>query len=225
MVCAVAASNMEHPRRFRSYKVRENLEINCAIWEAARATTAAPTFFKRISIAEPGQIAEDFLDAGIKCNNPAEEVMEEARLVFNDNQPVGCILSIGTGHPGTVGLTKPDAFQKVLPLELITALKQIATSCEETANRLTRRFLERPDIYFRFSVTHGAGLVSLEEWKRMGEIKGHTEAYLRDPLVSKSIDSIVKRLCAHGRAGGLSEDGSVTLGQICMLHSNNIQRL
>jgi hypothetical protein len=89
--------------------------------------------------------------------------MEEARLVFNDDRPVGCILSIRTGHPGTVGLTKPDAFQKVLPLELITVLKQIATSCEETANRLTRRFLERPDIHFRFSVTHGAGLISLEE--------------------------------------------------------------
>jgi hypothetical protein len=51
----------------------------------------------------------------------------------------------------------------------------------------------------------------------MGEIKGHTEAYLRDPLVSKSIDSIVKILCIHGRAGGSSEEGSVTLGQICAL--------
>jgi hypothetical protein len=59
----------------------------------------------------------------------------------------------------------------------------------------------------------------------MGEIKGHTEAYLRDPLVSKSIDLIVKILCIHGSAGGLLEDGSVTLGQICTLNSNNIQRL
>ncbi len=45
MMCAVAAGNMEHPRRFRSYQVRENQEINCAIWEAARATTAAPRGF------------------------------------------------------------------------------------------------------------------------------------------------------------------------------------
>lgn len=217
MVCAVAASNMEHSRRFRSYQVRENPEIDCAIWEAARATTAAPTFFKRISIAEPGQIAEDFLDAGIKCNNPTEEVMEEARLVFKDDRPVGCVLSIGTGHPGTVGLTKPDAFQKVLPLELITVLKQIATSCEDTANRLTRRFLERQDVYFRFSVAHGAGLISLEEWERIGEIKGHTEAYLRDPLVSKSVDSVVKILCMQGKVGSLSEHRSVTIGQICTL--------
>jgi len=208
---------MEHPRRFRSYKVRENPEINCTIWEAARATTAAPTFFKRISIAEPGQIAEDFLDAGIKCNNPVEEVIEEARLVFKDDRPVGCILSLGTGHPGTVGLSKPDAFQKILPLDLITVLKKIATSCEETANRLTQRFLECPDIYFRFNVTHGAGLVSLEEWEKMGEIKGHTEAYLRNPIVSKYINSIVKILCTHGRASGLSENESVTLGQICTL--------
>jgi hypothetical protein len=215
MVCALAASNMEHVRRFRSYKVRENQEINCAIWEAARATTAAPTFFKRITIAEPGQIAEDFLDAGIKCSNPAEEVIEEARLIFKDDQPVGCILSIGTGHPGTVGLTKPDAFQKILPLKLITVLKKIATSCEDTANRLTRRFLEHQDVYFRFSVTHGAGLISLEEWDRMGEIKGHTVAYLRSPLVSKSIDSIVNILCMQRKADSLSENEFLTLGQIC----------
>jgi hypothetical protein len=174
---------------------------------------------KRISIAEPGQIAEEFLDAGIKCNNPTEEVMEEARLVFKDDRPVGCILSIGTGHPGTVGLTKPDAFQKVLPLELIKVLKQIATSCEETANRLTQRFIERPDVYFRFSVTHGAGLISLDEWERMGEIKAHTKAYLRDALVSKSIDSLVKILCMQGTVGSLPEHGSVTIGQICKLKS------
>lgn len=162
-MCIVVASNIEYPRRFRSYKVRKNPEINCVIWEATRTTTAAPTFFKRISIIEPGQIAEDFLDTSIKCNNPAEEVIEEARLVFKDDRPIGCILSISTGYLGTVRLTRPDVFQKVLPLELITVLKQIATSCEETTNRLTRRFLERPGVYFRFSVTHGARLISLEE--------------------------------------------------------------
>ena len=219
MVCAVAASNMEYLRRFRSYKVRENTETNCAIWEAARATTAAPTFFKRISIGEPGQISEDFLDAGIKCNNPTEEVIEEARLVFKDDRPVGCILSIGTGHPGTVGLAKPDAFQKVLPLELINVLKQIATNCEETATRLTKKFLKCPKMYFRFSVSYGAGSISLEEWERMGEITSHTKSYLRDPLVTESINSIVEILCMQSRTGSLSEHVPMTIGQICTLNS------
>jgi hypothetical protein len=118
----------------------------------------------------------------------------------------GLSLDWGSFEQGTVGLTKPDALQKILPLDLITVLKKIATSYEETANRLTRRFLDRPDIYFRFYVTHGAGLVSLEEWERMGEVKSPTEAYLRDPLVSKSIDSIMKILCIRGRViNGASE--------------------
>jgi hypothetical protein len=102
-------------------------------------------------------------------------------------------------------------------VELITVLKQIATSCEETANRLTRRFLERPDVYFRFSVTHGAGLISLEEWERIGEIKSHTEAYLRDPLVSKSIDLIVKKLCKLEKPASVSKHEFLTIGQICTL--------
>jgi patatin-like phospholipase/acyl hydrolase len=53
-VCAMPANNMAYPRRFRTYQVRENASVNCKIWEAARATTAAPTFFKRIAIGEEG---------------------------------------------------------------------------------------------------------------------------------------------------------------------------
>lgn len=211
----MASSNLEFPRLFRSYNVRENRSINCRIWEVARATTAAPTFFKRVSIAEPGQIAEDFLDAGIKCNNPVEEIMEEARVLFKDDRPIGCVISLGTGHPGTIGLSKPDAFQKVLPLELIDTLKKIATNCEDVANRLSRKFLGRPNIYFRFNVTHGVGGVSLEEWKKMDEVIGHTRAYLQNPVVSESINAVVRILCSQRGVGGLVGREIVTLGQIC----------
>lgn len=217
VVLAMAASNLEFPRRFRSYGARENRSINCRIWEVARATTAAPTFFKRISIAEPGQVAEDFLDAGIKCNNPVEEIIEEARLVFGDDRHVGCIVSLGTGHPGTIGLAKPDAFQRILPLKLIDTLKKIATNCEEVANRLSRQFVDCPDVYYRFNVTHGAGVISLEEWEKMDEVVGHTKAYLQSAMVSKAIDSVVRVLLEQQRAGALAGLGTVTLGQICSL--------
>jgi patatin-like phospholipase/acyl hydrolase len=73
---------MEYPRRFRTYPVRENASANCKIWEAARATTAAPTFFKRIAIGEEGQAKEHFIDSVLKCNNPAKQVLEEATNVL-----------------------------------------------------------------------------------------------------------------------------------------------
>ncbi|KAI9802883.1 MAG: hypothetical protein M1826_005045 [Phylliscum demangeonii] len=79
-VLAMPARNMSHPRLFRTYLARENASINCKIWEAARATTAAATFFKRIAIGQ-----EEFIDAGIKCNNPAIRLLTEAQDVFGGN--------------------------------------------------------------------------------------------------------------------------------------------
>ena len=89
----------------------KNKEYNCEIWEAARATSAAPTFFKRIKIGPSGS-GIDYVDAGIGCNNPIKQVMAEAARVFGEEAPVGCIISIGTGQSGSVGLAQPDTFQK-----------------------------------------------------------------------------------------------------------------
>jgi hypothetical protein len=188
------AGNMRYPRHFRTHKVRTPDSPNCTIWEAARATTAAPRFFKEISIGEEGQTKERFIDAGIKCNNPVKEVMEEARLYFGDNRPVGVLVSIGTGQPGTIGLSKPNWFQKILPTQLIYAVVEIATSCETAADEMERQFKDHPEFYFRYSVAHGAEGISLEEWKKMGDLKAHTIAYLQGPKVAESIDSLVKRL-------------------------------
>jgi hypothetical protein len=188
--------------------VRTLASANCRIWEAARATTAAPTFFKRIAIGEEGRAKEEFIDGGVRCNNPANQVLEEARNIFGDNRIVGCLISIGTGHRGTIGLAKPDSFQKILPVKLIGILKSIATDCESTAHALGLRYREFPDFYFRFNVVHGTEGISLEEWKKMGDIEAHTKAYMEDVGVSASIDTVVKILCKSVSTG-------FTLGNIC----------
>lgn len=207
-VCAVPANSMAYPRRFRTYPVRTLASANCRIWEAARATTAAPTFFKRIAIGEEGQAKEEFIDGGLGCNNPTTQVLEEARNIFGNNRLVRCVVSIGTGHPGTIGLAKPDAFQKVLPTQLISVLKKIATDCEEMANGLSARFKDLEKFYFRFNVAHGAEGSSLEEWDKMGELTEHTKAYMADVSVSKAMDEIVDLLCNPRQVGA-------TLGNVC----------
>ncbi|KAI9815421.1 MAG: hypothetical protein M1826_002051 [Phylliscum demangeonii] len=148
-VLAMPARNMTHPRLFRTYQARKNPSINCKIWEAARATTAAVTFFKRIVIGQ-----EEFIDAGIKCNNPALRLLSEAKDVFGGHQTLNCLVSIGTGHPGVIGLSRPNVFQNILPTDVVEVLKQIATDCEGTAHELSQRFKEAPGSYFRFNVTH-----------------------------------------------------------------------
>ncbi|KAI9813524.1 MAG: hypothetical protein M1826_002493 [Phylliscum demangeonii] len=157
-VAAMPAHDMAHPRLFRTHSAREHASGNCKIWEAARATTAAATFFKRIVIGQ-----EEFIDAGIKCNNPAIRLLSEAQTVFGGDRPLNCLVSIGTGHPGVIGLPKPDPFQKILPTAVINVLKRIATDCEGTAHELSERFANASSSYFRFNVTHGAGSISLEE--------------------------------------------------------------
>ncbi|THU96161.1 FabD/lysophospholipase-like protein [Dendrothele bispora CBS 962.96] len=210
-VCAVPASNMRFPRLFRTYKLSGNSDPNCKIWQAARATTAAPTFFKRISIPGVGGIEETFIDAGIRCNNPAEQVREEAKRLFGENRTVGVFVSIGTGHPGTIGLSKPDVFQRILPSQLISTLKNIATDCESVADQLANRYGEREDsVYFRFNVTHGVGQISLEEWEKISEIVTHTRAYLQDSRISSYVDSVVQRLCDPS-----SYETGVSLALLC----------
>ena len=210
-VCTVPAANMAHPRLFRSYAVRENASTNCKIWEAARATTAAPTFFKRMTIVDDGGAQEDFLDGGLRFNNPAQLVLNEAFTAFGGASKLGCLVSIGTGHPGTIGLSQPDAFQKILPTEMIEVLKQIATNCEQTAHELAERFRQLPNRYFRYSVSHGIGSISLEEWKRMDEVHVHAKAYLAETEVSSSIDRLVEILCRANKA----QQSELSLQSIC----------
>ncbi len=207
-VCAMPAKNFAHPRRFRSYQVPESASANCKIWEAARATTAAPTFFKRIEIGEDGRAKEQFIDGGLGCNNPTNQVLEEARSIWGNDETIGCLLSLGTGFPGTIGLATPDNFQKFLPTKLIGVLKSIATDCETTAHALSQRFKDFPNFYFRFNVPHGVEGIPLEEWEKMGDIETHTKAYLEDVDTSKKINAVVDILRTSTSQGA-------SLGNIC----------
>src|SRR5262245_404063 len=64
-----------------------------SLFEAARATSAAPTYFKSITIQE-----RKLVDGGLVANNPIELAYFEARKLFpGDNIKV--IVSIGTGSP------------------------------------------------------------------------------------------------------------------------------
>jgi hypothetical protein len=166
--------------------------------------------FKGISISEEGQIPERFIDGGMKCNNPVKEAMDEARSVFGDDRPLGVLLSIGAGHPGTIGLSELGAFQNLLPTNLMTVLKNIATDCESTAEEVKRQWKNIPDRYFRFSVTHGTEAISPEERKKMKEFQTHTKSYLQGSEVSDAIESLVRRVCGMAPAGS-----TLTLGKAC----------
>ena len=202
-VCAVGTSDITHaagPTLFRSYDVAKNKEYNCTIWEAARATSAAPTFFKRIKIGPSGSGIE-YVDAGIGCNNPVKQVIAEAARVFGEDARIAGIVSIGTGQSGSVGLARPDAFQKWLPTDLVRVLREIATDSGRVAEEMESKYSKAPGLYTRLDVDRGLQTVSLDEWKRLGVVRSHTKNYMRLEINDKRVDNVVELLSGSSSHG------------------------
>ena len=195
-MCAVGTSDVTHaagPTLFRTYDVAKNKEYNCTIWEAARATSAAPTFFKRIKIGPSGSGIE-YIDAGLGYNNPTMQVIEEAARVFGEDSQIACIVSIGTGQSGSVSYASPDAFQKWLPIALVEVLEKISTDTSKTAEEMEKRYRNLPGIYYRLNVDHGLQSVSLDEWRRLGDVRAHTKNYMKLEVINRRADGVVNAL-------------------------------
>ncbi|KAH0368016.1 phospholipase, patatin family protein, partial [Aureobasidium melanogenum] len=162
------------------------------IWEAARATSAASTFFDSISIGEP---KKRFLDGGTGANNPVRHVWGEATDLLpygeslSDN--LGCLISIGTGQPGY----KP--FEENV-VGIGKTLLAIATETETTANQFHRErsvlFEIEKKVCFRFNVPRGMGDIELHETEQLAAIESMTDAYLQTELVQGDVRKCAKSL-------------------------------
>lgn len=84
------------PTLFRSYECDGFESSNFPMWQAARATSAAPTFFKPIHI-EPPRPGIIYVDGGLGFNNPSRLAREEAGHIWPKSKSY-CLVSIGTGH-------------------------------------------------------------------------------------------------------------------------------
>jgi patatin-like phospholipase/acyl hydrolase len=166
--------------KFKTYSIGDDFQ-ECKIWEVARATSAATTFFPSISCGEQGI---EFIDAGFGHNNPTEILLSEAEDIF-DNQDFDCVLSIGTGLNEAVSLEDSR-------LSILGALKKMATSSEAAHRRLARRLPE--DVYFRFDVVRGLNDITLSNWEKSSRISAHTTNYLAEFYVERSINKCARIL-------------------------------
>jgi len=177
------AHNMDAniPTLFRTYESHETHSA-CKIWEAARATSAMPTFFKRIKIGR----AQPFIDGGLGRNNPSRVILDEANALFGARQ-IGCLVSVGAGRVETAAIRKPGLFQQIVPTDVINALKLIATDCEDTHESMLRLFAKLPTTYFRLNVEQGMQTIGLSKWERLSNVETHTTQYLRKKEVEEKL--------------------------------------
>ncbi|KAK4996370.1 hypothetical protein LTR66_004005 [Elasticomyces elasticus] len=68
------------------------------IWEATRATSAAPFYFEMLE-AEVSNELTQYLDGGIRENNPSGAAWSEHHSMYLGGEEPALLLSIGTGRP------------------------------------------------------------------------------------------------------------------------------
>ncbi|KOS47673.1 hypothetical protein ACN38_g1342 [Penicillium nordicum] len=178
VVLAITKASLDAgPTLFRTYDNSAALN-GFTIWEAARATSAATTFFKPIKI---GRDNIEYIDAGFGHNNPCDKLIAEAKEVFPGRSDMQ-ILSIGTGLGNVVSM-------KSNFISIIGAMKKMATSSNKVAARLEDRYGGNGQ-YFRFNVEHGLEDVTLSDWKKESTISTNTNNYLSQK--SREIESFAK---------------------------------
>jgi hypothetical protein len=190
-ICAIPKKNMASPTLFRTWVPMKLASYNCTIIEGAWATSAEPMLFKAISIGD--HIKEEFVGGGLRCNNPINHVLTEAESLFPSGW-ASCVVSLGTGQAKVIEMATSDSFQKSLPLNLIKVLKEIANDCEMVSGQIASRFTSLSKFYFRFNVDQGLQRVLLAEWKKMSDVKTHTNAYLKLHDVDGRLDQLIRVL-------------------------------
>uniref|UniRef100_A0A1A8GAW8 Patatin-like phospholipase domain containing 8 n=1 Tax=Nothobranchius korthausae TaxID=1143690 RepID=A0A1A8GAW8_9TELE len=131
---------------FRNYNqlpgVRSRYLGGChhQLWQAIRATSAAPGYFQEFRLGN-----DLHQDGGLLINNPTALAIHECKCLW-PNMPLECVVSLGTGRFETTG--KNSATYTSLRTKLTNVISS-ATDTEEV-HAMLDAFLPR-DTYFRFN--------------------------------------------------------------------------
>jgi predicted acylesterase/phospholipase RssA len=153
----------------------------CRIWEAARATSAASTFFEPISIGPNNQ---KFVDGSLGCNKPIRLLDRESKELWPESDRI--FISIGTG-------TAPSAGLHGNIITLAKRIAEIATETEKTHDEFYKDHettLVANHRYFRFNV-EGLRTIGLEEYKARPKIYATTDKYLEAGFTATMMKQLV----------------------------------
>lgn len=158
------------PHLLRSYATDEEPASRCTVVEAARATSAAPSYFRSQKID-----GERYVDGGLGTNNPSMWLVNEAEHLWPGRQ-FGLFLSVGTGN-------------KQAATGMISGLLKISTGTESAHQLMKGRFRGK-GVYYRYQVGNLGSEVSLNQWNKMDFIKRQTTDYLCKPEIQEQISRV-----------------------------------
>jgi hypothetical protein len=176
------------PYLFRSYKnlhksensKERSLDRNPAlahdipIWKVARATSAAPTYFKPMKID-----GLEYLDGGFGANNPCVEIYDEVRRMNNNSDKCAkVVLSIGTGQNNKMNRFGGSGIQRYL--NYMNFARKWAAESEKTHADMLKKleYSQHKFHYVRLSVRSGLDVMKLDEWRARGRLRTATGRYI-----------------------------------------------
>jgi hypothetical protein len=203
---------------FRSYEhlpFQESKQIelnpgpaqNVPTCKVARATSAAPTYFKEVEIGEAM-----FLDGGFgAANNPSQYTFEEvSQMSGNNEHAIALTVSIGTGCPRDE--LNINGHQFISKLGAYLKWTTHVTTNSEFTHRTMVSLHNTPakrGKYHRLNVENGLEDIKLGEWKTarretgvervtLRRIRAATRTYLDNPEVQNQLRDIAEVL-VHNR--------------------------
>jgi hypothetical protein len=198
------------------------------IKEAARATSAAPTYFPAETLDGTKAI---FWDGGLLNNNPIDQLWRARLDLVSDDEPapkVACVLSIGTSWAIHGAPTFWEKYKWLAPLHTalnwlekfnsISKLVEWVKPAEESIDYLTNteakhmdfaRYVNRvsnrtKDVdrgmqYFRFN-TPTETYIDMANYKEMTSLAETTKTWMKDPSTAPYADTVAGLLAKKKKA-------------------------
>lgn len=167
---------------------------------AARATSAAPTYFPEVKWPE-NDPKLTFWDGGLLNNNPIDQLWYSRYDLVQPSEPappVSCVISLGTGY------VRPDSpseswFQLA---GVASSVMGFATNTNAKGKDFSRHMTalnNRPEHsktrYVRLNPSLGASEIGLADYTKMEELKTLATKYIEDKDNQLWIDKAVLALC------------------------------
>lgn len=182
-------------------------QLDAPIWKIARATSAAPTYFKSIEVD-----GLYLMDGGLLANNPSQLVRAEVNSMHRHHPSGGCktseggmrfLVSLGTGKQADQLITRgAGPIPKLLSI-VRRALKKMTDP--ELVHEDLQRALD-PSVYFRFNVEESLKKMKLDECIvkagdniTFGRIEKAVKDYFNDGDVWDRAKELAKQLVEHRR--------------------------
>lgn len=174
--CVVHILRSYDHTRLRHNKTEDplKLELNLAsdsltIWEAARATAAAPTIFEPIKIG-----GAECIDGGMMANNPSQIAYTQVALFGGNVQlDVAGLVSVGTGSRNAATPFGPF-FRRI---RLVKYMRDQITNPLPVHTSMRLIVLNRPNMFYHRFTTTGLEKMKLDEWKKTKVKAGSTPTF------------------------------------------------